>query len=142
MKTRNDTRAAVAEYVALLASAEGQLTYEKNVPHVFVPAEIVEGFATDLFHPKDAGFIAAFSEPELKSISRLYGLLCSASDGISAAKANSMTDALKTPEWRSMMGFAKSLTQDLAIAEPGVVPNRSLPPTLNSTSSVRGSEDF
>ncbi len=27
-------------------------------------------------------------------------------------------------------------------AEQGVAPNRSVPPTLNSTSSVRGSEDF
>jgi hypothetical protein len=29
-----------------------------------------------------------------------------------------------------------------ADAEQGVAPNRSLPPSLNSTSSVRGSEDF
>jgi len=31
---------------------------------------------------------------------------------------------------------------DTQQAEQGVAPNRSLPPTLKSTSSVRGSEDF
>ena len=117
MLTLSEYRSAFADCIALLASAEEQLAYEKSVPHVFIPAEIIEGFASDLFHPKDSGFVAAFSEPELKSISRLYGLVCSASDSLVANGALSVTDALKLAEWRSMMSFAKSLTQDIRQAD-------------------------
>lgn len=36
---------------------------------------------------------------------------------------------------------AESTSRENSVGEQGVAPNRSIPPTLNSTSSVRGSED-
>jgi hypothetical protein len=140
MKTVTQIRSALADCLFLLASAEEQLAYEEDVPHVFMPAEIIEVFASDLFHPKDSNFIAAFSESELKSISRLYGLVCSASDSLVAKKAHSVADALKLTEWRAMMTFAKSLTQDIPQAEQAAAPNRSAAPSLKSESSLRDSE--
>jgi hypothetical protein len=43
---------------------------------------------------------------------------------------------------RPMKTSVDDLPAETEQAEQGVAPNRSLPPTLNSTSSVRGSEDF
>jgi hypothetical protein len=63
---------------------------------------------------------------------------------------------LSMDEWSRAWVFLAWLTGNIIVAaiflvrrpwnvtqaEQGVAPNRSLPPTLNSTSSVRGSEDF
>jgi hypothetical protein len=109
-----DMRSRVADYIGLLASAEEQMAYERAVPHVPVPVEITEGFASDLYHPKSPDFVDAFSDSELKSIARLYGLVCAASEGLSLAGARSVTDALKTSGWRAMMNYAKTLMGEFA----------------------------
>ena len=106
-------RCAVTEHVALLASAEEQIAYERNVPHVPVPSEIIEMFVTDLYHPKDPDYIESFSEAELKDMARLYGLLCDASEIISGTGIHSVTDLLKTPEWRRVMKYSKDLLVNL-----------------------------
>ncbi len=60
-------------------------------------------------------------------------------DLLSSHKCSALMTALNQ---RLGAGALQILSQEKEEAEQGVAPNRSLPPTLNSTSSVRGSEDF
>ena len=102
-------REAIAENISLLASPSAQLAYEKDVPIADVPAELVCMFCDDLYHPKSAGFIAEFSESELKDLAHLYGLLVEAS----AIKASSVAELLKEECWRSVVKTAKNLSNNL-----------------------------
>jgi len=63
----------------------------------------------DLYHPKSAGFIAEFSESELKDLAHLYGLLVEAS----AIEASSVAELLKKEGWRSVVKTAKNLSSNL-----------------------------
>ena len=107
-------RSRVADYIGLLASVEEQMAYEQAVAHAPVPVEIIQGFASDLYHPKSPDFVDAFSDSELKSIARLYGIVCAASDGLTANGGCSVSDALKTSGWRAMMSYAKTLMGEFA----------------------------
>lgn len=113
MQTRSEMRTLVIDAVTLLAKASEQLEYERDVPHAFIPAELIEIYATDTFHPKNPEFIAAFTEPELKSLARLYGLVCTASDASQKAAVHSVRDLQKLSEWRDVMKFAKDLSSRL-----------------------------
>jgi hypothetical protein len=104
-----DRRSAILEGVALLASASAQIEYEKNVPHAFIAAELIEGFATDLYHPKSPDFVDAFSEAELKDLAQLYGLVHAAGQRMQKASVHSVSDLQKLPEWRQVMSLAKTL---------------------------------
>jgi hypothetical protein len=94
-------RDAVLEHVELLSRPSAQLEYG-------VPGELVAGFCSDLYHPKSAEFLGAFTEGELKELAHLYGLLVEAS----RLQSPSVPDLLKQPQWRRVVEFAK----DLAVA--------------------------
>ena len=102
-------RQQVIEHVALLASASEQIRYEREVPIADVPAELVSCFCDDLFHPKQALFVDAFTEQELKSLAELYGMLCIACKAIEEHDCHQVTELQKIPAWRSVMAFAKDL---------------------------------
>jgi hypothetical protein len=104
-----DRRSAMLEAIALLASPSAQTEYEKNVPHAFVAAELIEGFATDLYHPKSPQFVDAFTEDELKDLAQLYGLVHAAGQRMGQASVHSVSDLQKLPEWRQVMSLAKTL---------------------------------
>ena len=65
-----------------------------------------------------------------------------------AGTLTAMIEPFKTKkriEWQvpgCFKSFSRSALQWKEEAQQGVTPNRSLPSSLNSTSSVRGSEDF
>ncbi|MCP5043477.1 MAG: hypothetical protein GY944_20815 [bacterium] len=101
------------DYVQLLGSAAEQLEYERNVPNVYVPTELVQGFANDLFHPKAPEFLDAFTEDEVRDLCELYGLLCAASRELDSAIPPSVTDLLKLGAWRSVIQCAKDLSERL-----------------------------
>jgi hypothetical protein len=113
MKSRSEIRSSLIDTITLLARASEQLDYEREVPHAYIPAELIEIYTSDTFHPKNQDFIDAFSEPELKSLARLYGLVCSASEASVLAKVHSVSDLQKLPEWREVMRFAKDLVVQL-----------------------------
>jgi hypothetical protein len=104
-----DKRASILDELALLASASAQTRYERDVPHAFVAAELIERFATDLYHPKSPDFIDAFTEAELKDLAHLYGLVHTVSQRMQQASVHSVSDLQKLPEWRQVMSFAKTL---------------------------------
>jgi hypothetical protein len=101
----------VAE-IQLLSLPSRQLEYEKDVPIADVPAELICGFCDDLYHPKSEEFVAAFGEDELKALAHLYGLLSEAAK----VRVTSVTELLKTDEWRNVVSFAKNLSDRFAKA--------------------------
>jgi hypothetical protein len=48
-----DKRAFILDELAVLASASAQTQYERDVPHAFVAAELIERFATDLYQSQE-----------------------------------------------------------------------------------------
>ncbi len=94
----------------MLASAGQQLAYEEDVPHAFIPVELIEVFVTDLYHPKAIQFVDAFSESELKNLAHLYGLLCAASDVMKKCEVHSVSELQKLHEWREVMRCAKQIS--------------------------------
>jgi len=113
MQTHSEVRSSVIDAVNLLARASEQQEYERGVPHAFVPAELIEIYASDTFHPKNQDFIDAFSEIELKALARLYGLVCTASEAAVRTSVHSVHDLQKLSEWRKVMRFAKDLADRL-----------------------------
>jgi hypothetical protein len=100
----------------LLASASAQMQYERDVPHVDVVGEMVSMYADDTFRPKSEDFLTAFSEPEIKDLAQLYGLICLAAKAFETESIDGVSSALKTPEWRSVMEFSKYLHEELSRA--------------------------
>jgi hypothetical protein len=104
-----DKRASILDELVVLASASAQTQYEHDVPDAFVAAELIERFATDLYHPKSPDLIDAFTEAELKDLAHLYGLVRAAGQRIQRASVHSVSDSQKLPEWRQVMSLAKTL---------------------------------
>ena len=110
----SDIRSGIIEHLELLGSAGAQLAYEKDVPHVFIPAELISRFADDLYQPKSHDFVDAFREDELKDLSELYGSLCLARKSSGWQQVNVVSDLLKLPEWRAVVGLSKDLAVRLS----------------------------
>lgn len=106
-------RLRVSEHVALLASASKQLEVEPHYP----VAELIDGFTSDLYHPKSLVFIGAFSEDELRALAELYGLLCSASNAIRGANVSSVAALHKLPEWRTVMAVSNNIAAGMNLNE-------------------------
>jgi uncharacterized alpha-E superfamily protein len=104
-----DKRTSILDELAVLASASAQTQYERDVPHAFVAAELIEVFASDLYHPKSPDFIDAFTEAELEDLAHLYGLVHTAGQRMRQTSVHSVSDLQKLPEWRQVMSLAKTL---------------------------------
>lgn len=103
-------RDTVLYAVQLLASAQEQRDYERDVPIADVPGELAEA-GRDLFHPKSNEYIRAFSDDELRDLAYLYGLVREATRD----QAASVTELQKRPEWRRVMAVAKDLHARLTV---------------------------
>jgi len=106
-------REQVLDCVRMLASASAQLEYERDVPHAYVPDELVSGFADDVFHPKAPDFISSFADHELRGLSELYGLVCAAARELHAVRCETVADLQRLATWRKVMQFAKDLAAQL-----------------------------
>lgn len=97
--------------VTLLSQPGKQLDYERSLRVAgHAPSELVSVFCDDLFHPKDATFIASFSADELKDLAHLYGLLCE----ISSSQFSTVAEMLKDMRWRRVVAVAKEVAARLA----------------------------
>lgn len=65
-------------------------------------SELIAGFCDDLFDPKSAAFVDAFSRDELLDLCHLYGLLMEAR----SPEESTASELLKRPEWRRVIEFA------------------------------------
>ncbi|HRJ79661.1 MAG TPA: hypothetical protein PLF37_14270 [Planctomycetota bacterium] len=104
-------RESIVEHIELLSKASDQLTYESNVSIADIHGELVDGFTSDLYRPKNAEFLDAFTEAELKQLAHLYGLLLESI----RLHVRSVTELLKQPEWRRVMKLAKELVVALGV---------------------------
>ena len=111
---RSEFRRQVLDTVELLASPSEQLEYERTVPIAHVFGELVE-FANDLMRPRDAAFVASFSDAEINDLCELRGLVTHAARNI---RGGDMTSVLKSPEWRAVVHRAQELSAELAKSAP------------------------
>ena len=98
-------RERVLEYLELLSQPSRQLNYETSIPLANSHGELVTWFCDDLFRPKSRQFLEAFTEPEIKDLARLHGLLIESR----LLRASSLADLLREPEWRRIVRFAQEL---------------------------------
>jgi hypothetical protein len=56
-----------------VASAEGQLEYERGLPIADVPGELICGFAGDLYDPRSDTLRDGFNDEEFKDLAEFYG---------------------------------------------------------------------
>ncbi|MEO0556555.1 MAG: hypothetical protein AAF170_00085 [Bacteroidota bacterium] len=101
-------RASVVAYVELLASASAQARYERDVPHAFVPGELIEA-DDQLLHIKSPAYVDAFTDAEHRDLAHLYGLIREAAP----VEASTVAELQKRPEWRRVMTLAKNLAVQL-----------------------------
>ncbi len=97
--TASDTiRKNLGGHVALLASTEAQLHYERQVPHVPVHVELIESFY-DSYLPGDPAFDAAFSPEEKDRLAAVDSALRS----LSLADVGCVAALLAVHEWQSVI---------------------------------------
>ncbi|WP_348675643.1 hypothetical protein [uncultured Abyssibacter sp.] len=98
--------------VELLSLPSKQLAYEREVPTVHAPSELICLYCDDLYHPKSSVFLDSFNEEELRELAHLYGVVVQASKH----QAPTVTELLKTDEWRVVISVAKSVYESLSRA--------------------------
>jgi hypothetical protein len=96
--SRELIRQNIVELLALLADAEAQRRYERNVPIANVPAELLCMWFDDLYHPDDAAFVRAFSTPELAALEEFNRTYRSVADELEPL-AVSVGDLHAHPSW-------------------------------------------
>lgn len=69
-KIAGNLRKSLIELLRTLASEDAQRDYQRSVPIVSVPVELVCMWFDDLYHPDDAMFRAAFTTAELGALDR------------------------------------------------------------------------
>lgn len=104
-------RGRVVEVLQLCGSAEAQLKYEESVPMANVPSELL-AFIGDVYQPKSPEFISAFTDGELRTLARIYGLAMEAS----GKPISSVRELLKMAEWRRVMALASQALREFSHA--------------------------
>ena len=102
----SDWRRIIREELELLASEEGQLEYERNVPHVDITAELVCSWFDDLYHPHDEGFCSCFELHELEVLARFNQFYDERTSRLPESKGTVRT-WLQTSAWREVMREAQ-----------------------------------
>lgn len=100
-------RAKVIELLELYASEAKQREYQKNVPWVPVPTELVEMWFSDTYHPRESGFRLVFTARELEALARFHVRF----DTITHGRGNNafgpdLEELLKDERWRQLMAEA------------------------------------
>jgi hypothetical protein len=94
-------RRKVRELLALLASEEQQLNYERQVPIADVPAELLCMWFNDTYHPGH-GWNSEFTSGELEALARFHTVYESLAQRLPRAQGTVRT-WLADPSWRKIM---------------------------------------
>jgi hypothetical protein len=103
----------ILEQLEMLASESAQLEYEAKVPHVDMTRELVEGWFCDSYHPNDAAFIGCFSEAERRVLTE-FNRQFDAALALLPPSNGTVSNWLRTPEWRHVMAQAARASQQIA----------------------------
>jgi len=101
-----DWRRIIREELAFLASEEGLIEYERNVPHVDITAELLCGWFDDSYHPHDEGFCSCFERHELEVLARFNEFYDERTSRLPESKGTVRT-WLQTSAWREVMREAQ-----------------------------------
>ncbi len=106
-------RARVVETLTLLASEEPQRKYQREVPHVDVPAELFNQW-DDCYFPEDDDFRAGFVAAELEVLARFDEVLNRVSDD-TPQQLPALEDFLMTDAWRTLSAAARDALSALGL---------------------------
>jgi len=97
-------RSKVIELLELYASEAKQREYQKNVPWVPVPTELVEMWFSDTYHPKEPSLRLVFSDVELEALARFHAHFDRITHGRGRiALGPDLEELLKEERWRKLM---------------------------------------
>jgi hypothetical protein len=102
-------REQIREVLALLASEDQQLAYERDVPHVDITVELVEVWFSDLFHGTNPGKWLedrTLAESELAAISEFHRFYSERMPQLPISGGTVRT-WLTSPVWRDVMTQAE-----------------------------------
>jgi hypothetical protein len=97
-----------------------QREYQKNVPWISVPTELVEMWFTDTFHPGDESFGLAFGPAEIEAISRFHAAFDQIVHGRQKIdiSSTSLDELLNNERWRKVMNEAAIALEALKTSGP------------------------
>ena len=103
----------VLEQLEMLSSEVEQLRYEADVQHVDVTRELIEGWCSDSYHPRDDTFAACFSEAEREVLTEFDRRLSAAIPLLPTSRGR-VTTWLVTPVWKEVMAHAARARKEIA----------------------------
>lgn len=109
-----DWRTIVVEQLEMLASFDAQLEYDRNVSHVDVSQELVEGWFSDSYHPTDTAFRQCFSHEELEELDEFHATFDRALMALPASQG-SMVSWQQTAPWTKVRDQAVRTLQKLLV---------------------------
>ena len=106
MTTTPSRRGQIRELLQMLASEEEQLTYERNVPHVDITAELVCMWFNDLYDAQHATSDFAFSADEKTALAEFHQFYQARVNRLPKSQGTVRT-WLESPIWREVMEQAR-----------------------------------
>jgi len=104
----------VRDELQLLASAERQIEYERNVPNVRITAELVEVWFSQTYHPADPGFRSSFSDSELETLAKFNDVFDRHVNLLPNSRGTVQT-WLVDSAWKEIMGAASDALANIAV---------------------------
>ena len=108
-------RARVLETLALLASEEMQREYQREVPHVDVPAELFNQW-DDCYFPEDKDFQSGFVSAELAVLANFANVLNQVCDDTPQVLP-ALDEFLTTQAWRTLSDAAQDALSAFSVAQ-------------------------
>jgi len=102
-----DWKRHVSELLQLIASEDGQLAYERDVPYVDIRVELLCMWFDDTYHPDDGLFAACFTADERSALARFHAFYAERRRGLPDSEGTVRT-WLASPVWREIMKEASA----------------------------------
>lgn len=109
-----DFRRQIVDTLALIASKEAQLEYQRRVPHVDVPAELFNQWE-DCYLPQSESVKAAFTDDELRALLTFNNALEEVASA-TPLQLPALTVFVQTDAWRRLATAAKVALSKLGAA--------------------------
>jgi hypothetical protein len=113
MTTTPSRRAQLRELLQLLASADQQLAYESNVPHVDITVELVCMWFDDLYDQNHAATDPTFAEVDRTALAEFHQFYDERHRRLPKSRGTIRT-WLASPLWREIMRKAHETLSQLA----------------------------
>ncbi|MEM7247106.1 MAG: hypothetical protein AAF533_17295 [Acidobacteriota bacterium] len=99
----------------MLSDPEALREYERKVPYISVPAEIICNWFDDHYHPDCPWFRADFTEDELRLLARFNDFYDERCEDL---PTSCVDDLLAVPEWQEIMVKAAEVLRQLPEPPP------------------------